>query len=144
MSRSSRSKRKRSGGPLLTGPSGTLPRAQERVQQAIEDLALGGEVDQDFDLTAGMGRSPISALHRASVHQAGSARTTPYRRRFKSWQKGYDQLKRLAFPNPAVVLVCARRKIRREVMFANRVAGYKRSPGAGGSYRRSKNSSWRC
>lgn len=42
-------------------------------------------------------------------------------------------------------LFCVKRKVRRSVLFAKRVAGYKRrSPGSGGGYRRSITSQWRC
>lgn len=47
---------------------------------------------------------------------------------------------------PERVAFCIRRKMRRRVMFAFRFAGLnrRRSPGRGGSYRRTQSSSWRC
>lgn len=44
---------------------------------------------------------------------------------------------------PRRVLFCLRRKVRKEVMFALRIAG-KRGVGAGKRWRRTENSQWRC
>lgn len=47
---------------------------------------------------------------------------------------------------PQRVAFCVRRKIRRQVLFSRKVAGFnrRRSPGRGGGYRRSQSSSWSC
>jgi len=47
---------------------------------------------------------------------------------------------------PSRVFFCLRRKARRQVLFALGVSGRnkRRSPGRGGSYRRTQSSSWRC
>lgn len=50
----------------------------------------------------------------------------------------------LKVPYPGRVEFCLRRKQRREVLFAKQVAGFRRSPGRGGSYVRSPFSSWSC
>lgn len=52
----------------------------------------------------------------------------------------------LVIPLPGKVAFCIRRKLRRQALFAFKVAGRnrRRSPGRGGSYRRNQSSSWRC
>lgn len=46
---------------------------------------------------------------------------------------------------PSRVYFCVKRKQRREVLFARKVAGhFRRSPGRGGSYRRTQSSYYRC
>lgn len=45
---------------------------------------------------------------------------------------------------PGAKSACARRHIRKQVLFAIRIAGYKRSPGQGGHYRRTENSLTTC
>lgn len=145
MSRRSSFSSKRSGGRFNTLPSGTLPRAQERVQQEIER--------QGFDLTDGAwGDSPTSAVFDADEFtQRRFEPSVPTERRFglrarmsRAFARGFVQLKKLGFRNPGIVVDCARRKVRREVLFSRRVAGRRRSPGRGGTYRRREVSNWRC
>ena len=53
-------------------------------------------------------------------------------------------LKRLRYRFPATTLICHQRAVRREVLFARRVAGYRRSPGRGGTYHRRPESQYGC
>lgn len=54
-------------------------------------------------------------------------------------------LRKLKMLAPKRVLFCIRRKVRREVLFALRRAGFRGSgPGKGGRYRRTQDSQYRC
>lgn len=52
-------------------------------------------------------------------------------------------LKQLRMLAPRRVLFCLRRKVRKEVMFALKIAG-RRGVGVGKRWRRTENSNWRC
>lgn len=57
----------------------------------------------------------------------------------------WREFRRLKVRNPSRVDFCVRRHVRRSVLFALGVGGHKRrSPGAGGRYRRLSSSAWRC
>lgn len=56
----------------------------------------------------------------------------------------FEQFKQLRYKAPARTLVCQQRGVRREVLFAKRVAGFRRSPGRGGGYRRRPESQYGC
>lgn len=124
-----------------------LPRAQERVQQALEREGLIG----------GMGGTPIQgegaarAWSTLPTYAAGTdsawsgkaryGKSPPYRRSLRSQQ--YAELKSLRMRAPARVLFCQQRKERREVLFAKKRAGF------GGSakkrrWRRTQNSQYGC
>lgn len=122
----------RPGGPLVVGPkSEDLPRAQERVQQAIEDDALLG----------GMGGLPPIT---GRVWEPVKARWSSSWRPSASGLKRYGRLRVLEIRAPVRTLFCVRRKVRREVLFARAIAGRRGLRGRGGSYRRNQNSVWRC
>lgn len=57
----------------------------------------------------------------------------------RSWRE-FRLLPRLS-PNDKA---CIRRRVRKQVLFASRVAGRKRSPGRGGTYHRKLDSLYRC
>lgn len=67
---------------------------------------------------------------------------------FREWSRGVGTTRGRSTPLrvPSAVWFCLKRKQRRQVLFARRVAGWrrKRSPGRGGSYRRTPNSAYRC
>lgn len=112
-----------------------LPRAQERVQQATERLGLIGGGDG--------GNAPIGARRGYVVGPLERLlRVTPAERFSRRVQYGLLSRPRMAVPEK--VLFCQQRKERREVLFSLGVAGSRRSPGRGGSYRRRPESFYRC
>lgn len=125
----------RAGGPSEAGPNGTLPRAQERVQQALErrglDWGSGG-----VPPTSAVVWDPPGGLIRRLP------RVTPAERVSKRY--GYAVLSDLRVQAPKATLFCQRRAVRKEVLFARGVAGRKASPGRGGRYKRNGDSRWRC
>lgn len=60
----------------------------------------------------------------------------------KAVQASWAEFNRLR-ADPRVAF-CQRRKERREILFAKRIAGRKRSPGRGGTYHRNVMSQWSC
>lgn len=144
--RSRRRQFERAGGALFDAPNGTLPSAQERVQQELERRGLGwgdgGETPMQ-DEGAARAWSPVAyeppAGRRSGRPQQRSRTIYPPAKRL-----GFAQLQRLQIREPKVVLFCQQRRERREVLFAKRVAGRKASPGRGGTYRRRPESQWRC
>lgn len=132
--RSRRRQFERAGGPSEAGPNGTLPRAQERVQQELERRGLGW---------GDGGRAPISAVVYDPPSQPRRGRG-PLPTKRLAFRYGYAQLQRLRIQAPRAVLFCQQRQVRKEVLFAKRVAGLKRSPGRGGTYRRRQESRWGC
>lgn len=122
------------GGSYFADPNGTLPRAQERVQQALERLGL----DWGYG-----GETPMSAVVQDAPGARRGLRGSFAGERF-SKRSGYKVLARLQLAVPERVLFCQQRKVRKEVLFAKRVAGRRRSPGRGGTYRRRAESQWRC
>lgn len=128
---------KRAGGASESAPNRRLPRAQERVQQAIESASLSVA-------PGGWGRAPIKAFQSYSPGERRSG-IPPVRPGSRSpLQAGFKALAKLQFKAPARTLVCHQRSVRREVLFARRVAGFKRSPGRGGSYHRRPESQYGC
>lgn len=142
--RSRRRQYERAGGALFDAPNGTLPSAQERVQQALERRGLdwgdGGETPMQ-----GSGVYPSPG---ARLLQPGPRRVMPPRGRVRQFsipaKRLFRDLEKLRIREPKVVLFCQQRRERREVLFAKRVAGFRRSPGRGGTYRRRAESQWRC
>lgn len=123
----------RAGEATEFASNGTLPRAQERVQQAQER----------FGLSRGYGGEP-PYQQRAEIFLAEpprAANVPPLTRRSSQFRA----LRVLQIQAPQRVLFCARRKERREVLFARGVAGRAgSSPGRRGRYFRNQNSAWRC
>lgn len=140
----------RGGGASFDAPNQRLPSAQERVQQAIESDALdwgyGGEPPMQGE---GAARVWIPVAN-APRPKAGRLRLlkglwrTPLPAKRLSKRQQYKALSRLQIRKPAVTLFCQQRRERREVLFSKKIAGFKRSPGRGGSYRRRPESQWRC
>lgn len=124
----------RAGESSISDSNQRLPRAQERVQQAIEAESLWGHG----------GEPPIQSYSsgRHSISVGGSARHAP--RPSQSIKAGFKILARLQYRAPARTLVCQQRGVRKEVLFARRVAGFRRSPGRGGGYRRRQESQYGC
>lgn len=136
MSRRSRRREFKSpGGPLNTGPNGTLPRAQERVQQELERRGLDWGHGGRAPIPAAVWDPPGGLVRRLP-------RVTPAERLSRRY--GYAQLSELRIRAPKATLFCQKRKVRQEVLFAKQVAGRRRSPGRGGTYKRNGNSLWRC
>lgn len=135
------------GGAWFDAPNGTLPSANERVQHELERRGLGwgdgGETPmQEPQAPMARNRQPEVAYYdlRRTYGRPGSQRQLP----FPAKRLGFSDLKKLRIKEPKVVLFCQQRRERREVLFAKKVAGYRRSPGRGGTYRRRAESQWRC
>lgn len=126
----------RAGEASESASNGTLPRAQERVQQALERDSL------DFDGGYG-GYAPMSASSVAlGVARHGLRPSRSLAERLSRPQQ-FRVLARLQVRVPSRVFFCQQRQVRREVLFAKQRAGY------GGSakkkhWRRTQNSQYRC
>lgn len=133
----------RAGESSIPDSNGTLPRAQERVQQAIEAEALvgvwGPAPRQDEGAAWSPGARRLGQLPRSGRYGQVSRNIYSPAKRL-----GVEELSRLRYRAPARTLVCAQRGVRREVLFARRVAGFKRSPGRGGKYHRRQESQYGC
>lgn len=136
----------RGGGPSEAGPNRRLPPAQERVQQAIEASALGEArgVSGDSPMQGAQVFAPPGA-QRAAVRARTSGIPQPIYGVASPLKARLKALKGLRYRFPARTLVCHQRQVRKEVLFARRVAGFRRSaPGRGGSYRRRPESQYGC
>lgn len=112
-----------------------LPRAQERVQQAQERFGLS---------QGAWGRAPISAVTYEPGLRRTGRRPSLHAERLSRPQQ-FKALRVLQIKAPERVLFCARRGVRKEVLFAKGVAGRRGgSPGRRGRYFRNQNSAWRC
>lgn len=147
MSRRSGRSRSNAGGDYSSSPNRRLPSANDLLVDGLEAASLVG----------GLPRRGIQAEDAARVWRPAATRRhaevllpTPARKAPKATNSilkaPWGSLShRLRYADPRLVLVCLRRKIRREVLFAKNIGGHKhKSPGRGGSYRRSKNSNWSC
>jgi len=112
--------------------NGTLPRAQQRVFEAAEADAL---------VWGDGGGAPIQG---ARLWAPGARAIAPRRAVLRQSRLRWGQLTAPSYRQPLKVLDCARRGIRREVLFARRVAGRRASPGRGGTYRRRPESLYSC
>lgn len=119
-----------------------LPRAQERVRRS--DIKFYDPLSERSTFI--YGRSGPMLRPRSSVgpslvrvHYAARPRLVP-----KPFSNVLNVLRVVRMAKPKRVLFCVRRKIRREVLFAFKVASKRRSPGRGGSYRRTVESNFRC
>lgn len=149
----------RAGAAYPDAASPPLPRAQERVQQAIERDALlptrrrsprgvWGDTPRQAEPAAGRWRPgayrPDRKARGVFTPLPVQRASAPYKR-LSDKKSGYAILRQLSYLNPERVLVCARRAVRREVLFALGIGGHRRrSPGRGGGYRRTEESNWRC
>lgn len=86
-------------------------------------------------------RLPVSAAVSAAIRAPRLPATASDFRRINSSRLTFN---RLSVRVPGRVQFCVQRKQRREVLFAREIAGFRRSPGAGGHYRRNEDSNWRC
>lgn len=110
------------GGPLNLGPE--RPRALPREYPG----RFGAHSRQN-------------ALQRVLLWASGRPRARDTRPRGPAARA----LRSLTAQHPNQVMFCVRRKQRRELLFRFGVAGKRRrSPGRGGSYKRSYSSQWRC
>jgi len=119
-------------GESFSDSNGTLPRAQQRVFEAVEADALAW---------GDGGGAPIEG---ARLWAPGARAIAPPRAVLRQSRLKYGSLTSLSYRAPFKTLECARRGIRREVLFARRIAGRRRSPGRGGSYRRRPESLFAC
>lgn len=125
----------RAGEASESASNGTLPRAQERVQQAQERFALPW---------GDGGSAPISARIFDAPRDTEISRRVTHGERLSRPQQ-FKALRLLEIKAPRRVLFCARRQVRKEVLFARKVAGRRGgSPGRRGRYLRNANSQWRC
>lgn len=126
----------RAGEATEYASNGTLPRAQERVQKAQERFSLPW---------GDGGLAPISARVLDAPERARTVTLSrPLAKRLSRPQQ-FKALRVLQIKAPERVLFCARRQVRKEVLFARQVAGRAgRSPGRRGRYFRNQNSQWRC
>lgn len=115
-------------------PSTPVRRAQERVhrpfQQWQERLVRKEQLKRL--------RQPLSA--KEAVRGYGGVRSPMQSRRVTP----YTNLNKLQESLPSRVAHCVGRMIRRRVLHALGIAGKKKSPGRGGTYRRTIYSQWRC
>lgn len=143
----------RGGGASFDAPNQRLPSAQERVQQAIESAALdwgyGGEPPmQGPAVWAPV--APNGPKAGARPRRLTDLRWPSHRQKFPlpakrlSKRQQYKALATLQIRAPRATLFCQQRRERKEVLFAKKIAGFKKSPGRGGSYRRRPESQWRC
>lgn len=133
--------------------NGTLPRGPE-VRRLLDLDTLSRSFSDYSPGYGGRLESPIQVLRRVQARRLlprglPSVRVTrpatppvDLRRIDESWR----QFRALSVRVPERVAFCVRRRTRREVLFAKRVAGRntRRSPGRGGTYHRSQESSWSC
>lgn len=87
------------------------------------------------------GRSPVVSVGVRPVRRVTHHSPFASQRRLAQSWRAFNVL---AVPVPRKVAFCVRRHVRRSVLFATGVAGRRRSPGRGGSYRRTESSAWRC
>lgn len=146
----------RGGGASFDAPNGTLPTAQERVQQAIESAALdgwgyGGEPPMQGP--PGVWEAPVAPngprpgarpRRLKDLRWPSPRRLLPSPAKRLSKRQQYKALSTLQIRAPRATLFCQQRRERKEVLFAKKIAGFKRSPGRGGTYRRRPESQWRC
>lgn len=123
----------RAGESSIPDSNYPLPRAQERVQQAIEREALS---------PWGMGHGPIPARTWVGARRYGQKPSTPLAERI-SRSQSFAELKQLRVRAPARTLFCAQRRERREVLFAKNRAGY-RGSAKKRSWHRNQNSQYGC
>jgi len=135
----------RRGGPSEAGPNRRLPPAATRLHEAQEAAALPGArgVWGDAPMQEARAYAPPGA-QRAGLRANRTGLARPSYGVLTPVQAQLSALKQLRYKVPARTLVCHQRAVRREVLFARRVAGYRRSPGQGGSYRRRPESQYGC
>lgn len=131
----------RTGEPLSYGSTRIVPRPQERVPRSLKRTLMSARM-ADIPL---IGRSVESPSKKRFVSvRAADRRVFRFRNPF------YTQYRKLlavgaAVRNPKRVLFCAKRKVRRQVLFAFKQAGRRGSgPGRRGTYRRTGNSLFSC
>lgn len=139
----------RPGEPLKYGSTWKVPRAQERVPRSLQRSLMSRSKLARLSLV-----SPAKQVLQVHVPRKRVLRTTPrtgkvvsafrFRSPFFSQYRQMVGLGRMV-RNPKRVLFCVKRKIRREVLFAFRRAGFRGSgPGRRRTYRRNGNSSHGC
>lgn len=147
----------RTGAPLLYGANRMLPRTQERVPRSIVTRPLMAARRVAMP-SYGMARfvrrfpaKPVLPLHLRRKPLVGatlSSRKVMRRFSFQSpFAYQYAQLRAVGamVRNPEKVGMCLKRKLRREVLFAFKLAGYPGSgPGRRKSYRRNADSLHGC
>lgn len=147
-----------SSGPQLFGPTGGAPTPIVHRLSWLQDLEqrLYPDDASELRMLRGYGaREPhiAPALAQRGVHLGGTRVARPVRiptpllkarRRLAS--QSWRALNALRFALPRRERICINRRVRRNVLFATKVAGRGRrfSPGAGGRYYRSEFSSWGC
>lgn len=134
---------RRSGELIVENSSRRLPRAQERVRQAL----LGRPVEEALHLFGRPSRAVyprvvrgLSVSHKALYRSNRARRPLPKRAKHVDPFLGFNSL---VIRVPTRVKFCLRRKFRREVLFARDVAGH-RGIGRGKRWIRSENSNYRC
>lgn len=144
---SKRSRRlERSGEPSLPALTPVaLPRAQERVRQALLGLGRAGLLDAPSPYTGAVypwvRRRPepeVTRLRRHARRLRPPSADRLSRPRSLSYYMGM-----LSYQFPRRVQVCVRRRIRRSVMFALDKAG-RRGLGRGRRWRRTEESNYSC
>lgn len=129
--------------------TGTVPRARSNVHRLFE-LDTFGSAERRLEISRVWGAEPHASLsRRRSLYRVGS---------LAGRQTAHSPLASRQFPGlrwsafnvlqvrvPEKERFCVSRKVRKGVLFARGVAGHRRrSPGAGGRYRRTADSQWRC
>lgn len=139
------------GVPQLFGTSGTLPPARSpNVHRSyVQRLML-----LDSPLSRGYGaREP----HKASVLRFSDSAWRPPQSVFVNFAslqanknkqaavaRSWTAFNALRVPAPQKVSMCVRRKQRKEVLHALRIAGRRGLTGRGGGYHRTQDSAWGC
>lgn len=134
--RSRRRNLSQASGATFDAPNGTLLSPLDRVFEEKERRGLDPGYGGGTPMQATVWQVPGGA--RTGLARRG--RLPPYQAPFRPMAK----LGHLQIREPRVTLFCQQRRERREVLFAKKVAGFRRSPGRGGTYRRRAESQWRC
>lgn len=132
----------RTGEPLLYGSNLGLPRPQERVPRSLPQPLSRSRKPR---LLRSFSAKPLLRLQVRRQALSMPPRSRRSGGKSKVMSRFYNPMHVLRMANPKRVTFCLKRRIRREVLFAFRNAGYRGSgPGRRGSYRRNGNSLYGC